>query len=205
MDIITGWTYKFRLTAPFSKFDGIYTVVRIMTFAEMVSDNVNLVETLYIPAGKTQADYELDVDTYRADKILKLVDPTDKSITRYIPAGLVAFVPDPNVKRYLMLALALNVGIFETSSELTTARNLIQEQLSKVVGVDELPKIIAIREKWLTADEYATVQQERNTTARETVNYFSENLRLQSEVDRQRALINKYEQLIVQLSQQPTG
>lgn len=205
MDIITGWTYKFRLTAPFSKFDGIYTVVRIMTFAEMVSDNVNLVETLYIPAGKTQADYELDVDTYRTDKILKLVDPTDKSITRYIPAGLVAFVPDPNVKRYLMLALALNVGIFETSSELTTARNLIQEQLSKVVGVDELPKIIAIREKWLTADEYATVQQERNTTARETVNYFSENLRLQAEVDRQRALINKYEQLIVQLSQQPTG
>ena len=201
MVIETGWTYKFQFSVPFDKFDGVYTVLRIMTYAEMIADDVDLAEQLYAPVGKTPAEYDTDSATYRLGKIYKLVDPTAADVTQYIPEVLLRTTPNPNVRKYSKLVVAVNLGAFADPAQLDWVRRTLHEQLVKMVGLPKSPDTISIGTVWLTDEEYQEIEAARQTAERTTVNYFSQTIAMQQEIDRLKALVQGYEATLLALHQ----
>ncbi len=191
-----NWTYKFSFVSDFSSLDGVYTVKKIYAYVELLDDNLSLLPT-YEAVGKTQADLENDVNMYRTQEIYKLVHPEDETIIWYIPEGLFSTVPNYNVKKYSDFAIALRVGIYPDEDKLIYVQNVLQQQLSAMLGFTNGPDIISVGEKWLTDEEYKDAVADREQAAKTVVNYFSENIELRKQIDHLKDRCNAYEEIII--------
>lgn len=204
-----GCAYSFSFRDKFSKYDGIYTVSRILTFDETLLDQIDL-SALYVDAGYTAEDYNTEVDTIdsskyprvpiREDKILKLQSVSDETVTRYIPFTICSTTPNPNIKQYHKLVLSLDLGTYDNMEDIDYITNVIQDTASKALGVSSTVDMFSYATVWMTEDAYADIQSERDTKKTEIINLFSENNRLRTELDKAKTLITKYETTIINLS-----
>lgn len=191
-----GTVYKFTFNAPFNNYDGIYTVLRIMTFDEVLSDNVNLLK-LYTDVGKTEDDFNEDINTIRADRILKLVDINDENNILHIPSFLSLYEPDPNVKQYASLAIGINLGVFDNIDELNIIKDLLESTIAKKYGIPDSAAVFSIKNIWMTDTEYAEAEAARAVNSRQLVNLYSENERLRRELESANVKIRYYEEKII--------
>lgn len=200
--IETSWTYKFQFITGFETLNDIYTVAAIMSFEEMLALNINLVQTLYTKVGKTQLDYEQDVQVYKGKKVYKLVlvgkkvNPKDPVIY-YIPEVLIDKIPDYNVKQYPDLVVALRLGAIDNAETIGYIKTVLQQQISKMFGITVTPDVISVDKIWMTTDDYAALEATRNTAMKEVVNWYSETVRLQGEIDKLKALIAAQQETIM--------
>lgn len=194
MNIELGWTYKFTFLKDFIIFNGVYTVIKIYTYAELIAEGINLYETLYSPAGKTETEFESDVVSYKQQRIYKLKNPDNPTEVLYVPEGILSEAPNFSVKKYAKLVVALNVGVYPNKEELDYVKDLLHEQLNTILGFANSPDVIAIQHQWYTDDEYKQLVEDREQ-AKQVVNYFSENLKLQKTNAELRATIAAYEKL----------
>lgn len=191
-----GTVYKFTFKSPFNMYDGIYTVLRIMTFDEVVEDNVNLLK-LYVDASLTEEDFDNDINTIRNDKILKLSTVNDDGNIVYIPMFLSLYEPDPNVKQYASLALGVNLGVFDNIEELNIIKHVIESTIAKKYGIPDSAAIFSINDIWMTDTEYAAIEHERAKYSKQLINLYSENERLRRELDSANIKIAYYEEKII--------
>ena len=209
MNLELGWTYSFKFTSDFSALEGIYTVVKIYAYDEFVSDGNNLYELLYTRVSKPEVDFEEDVKSYRNEKIYKLVNPDDLDDILYIPEGIIAEVPNFNIKKYAQLIIALNVGVYPNEDELEYAKSTMQEQLQGLLGFVNPPDVISIGQVWLTDDEYNDIvaEREKNKTkntcsldnGKYITNYFIENQKLLKQIGELTQMNSNYEKMFVDL------
>lgn len=191
-----GTTYAFEFTNNFATLNGIYTVLRVMTYDEMLEDSVDLRE-LYTAVGLTEADLEPQVQLFRADKILKLSSIVNSTIW-YIPHPLLNTEPDPNVREYYQLLLALDLGYYEQVKDIEYIKSVINDIAEKGLGLQSNPSdLFSHNSKWMTEIEYNELKDERDTNKQTIINLFSENNRLRDELERVNNLVIKYEQTIV--------
>ena len=201
MSVNVGWTYKFTFTNDFSSLNGVYSVVKIYTYDELINDGIDLNDGLYAHVGKTSEQLDSDVGLYRNEDIYKLVNPDDSAVVYYAPAPILMTIPDPNIAKYSKLVLGVNLGIFDNQEQLASVISTLQEILSKTVGIVETPQLFSVGHKWLTPDEYATIEAERITASREVVNYFSETQKLLETVSKQQTQISVLSNHIKNLSE----
>lgn len=199
MSVYVGNTYKFVLQSNFSELDGIYKVLRIMTYDETVSDQIDLME-LYVKHSKTAEDFENDLPVIRDTKVLKLQSVLDLSVV-HIPTNILQLEPDPSVQKYLHLSLGIDLGIFSTLDQVLYIKEVVHELINGGLGVDTEPVIIEIssRQKWMTTEEYDTLDSERRSKKERVINYYTENNRLRKELLSERAKVAAYEQILKQL------
>ncbi len=195
-----GTTYKFTFQAPFNQYDGIYHVLRIMTFDEVVADNVNLLK-LYTNVSKTEDDFNEDINTIRADRILKLINVEDETDILYIPMFLGLYEPDPNVKQYSSLAVALYLGVFDDVNELNAIKETLEATVAKKYGVPDSAAVFSIEEKWMTEAEYDQHVAERALNSNQLVNLYSEVHRLRRELESANTKIRYYEDKLIYMMQ----
>lgn len=194
-----GTVYKFVFISPFDTYNGVYTVLRIMTFDEVVSDGVDMVK-LYTSVGKTEEDYNEAVKTgLRYDDFLKLENIITKEIL-HVPFSLAELEPDPNIKEYNRVALAVDLGIFDNISDISFAKNTIDSTIAKGLGVEASSHTFSIEKVWMTLEEYNKEVEKRAEKKSTLVNLYSEVLRLRKELDSQNQKIAYYEDLLIQLN-----
>lgn len=190
MSVNVGWTYKFTFTNDFSSLNGVYSVVKIYTYDELINDGIDLNDGLYAHVGKTADNLDADVHLYRNEDIYKLVNPDDSAVIYYVPYPILMTIPDPNIKKYAKLVLGVNLGIFDNQDQLTSVISTLQEILSKTVGIEETPQLFSVGHKWLTPDEYSDIEAQRLTASREVVNYYSETQKLLDEISKKQTQID---------------
>lgn len=178
MSVNVGWTYKFTFTNDFTALNGVYTVVKIYSYDELINDGIDLAEGLYAYVGKTAADLDNDVATYRDTNIYKIVNPDDSAVMYYVPEPVILTIPDPNIARYSKLVLGVNLGIFDNEDQLNSVIATLNEILSKTVGLFDAPQLFTVGHSWLTPDEYAALEAARATDSREVVNFYSQTQQL---------------------------
>lgn len=196
MQLAVGWTYRFTFLPDFSSLDGIYTVVKIYSYAELLADGLDLQSGLYSKVGKTQDQLDSDIVNYRNNDILKLVNPDDANIIYYVPSPVLSSVPDPNIKKYAKLVVGINVGVYTSEEDLNYILDSISQQLQAVLGYTETPKVFSIGNVWLTQQEYETIVNARSATKTSTMNYYSENVKLRDQVTNLRAAIDQLQEFI---------
>jgi hypothetical protein len=203
MQLNVGWIYKFKFNVDFSSLDGIYTVLKIYTYDELLEDGLNLFDGLYTHVNKTESQLDTDSEYYRTQSIFKLVSPTDSSIVYYVPEGICSFVPDHNVKRYPVLALAFKFGACKDAEELTHIKSNVSELISKMFGITDAPLTMTVNDVYLTDEEYSQVVQDRRQNGIDIVNYFGENVELRKENARLAGIIAAYQAKLMSLTSNP--
>lgn len=201
---VVGGIYNFKFQTGYTKFDGVHKVVKIMTYAEYVSDGGDIFNDFYQPNQKTQEDLANTINGVMANDILKVIQPNYDTIeeTIYIPTYFLEETPDYNVAKYHKFGIVANVGVIGDPNNLNFMKDNITEAFESVLGITPDISFVALEEKWLTDAQYQEILAERDENKKKSYSYYRENLRLQKQLSQANTKINEYERLIINLKEQ---
>lgn len=201
---VVGGIYNFKFQTGYTKFDGVHKVVKIMTYAEYVSDGGDIFNDFYQPNQKTQEDLANTINGVMANDILKVIQPNYDTIeeTIYIPTYFLEETPDYNVSKYHKFGIVANVGVIGDPNNLNFMKDNITEAFESVLGITPDISFVALEEKWLTDAQYQEILAERDENKKKSYSYYKENLRLQKQLAQANTKINEYERLIINLKEQ---
>ena len=195
-----GITYSFTFTNEFAARNGIYTLVKLMTYDEYLADGGDLFGDVFSPVGLTGEDMNEAMDTIRASKMMKLVSPdsVEDTATIFMPTCYAEDNPDHNVSKYMRLGVTTYIGVTKDPALLNFMKEALTEYVQAVAGIDPKPQYVSVGNVWLTDQQYEDILAQRDESKLKIINYYSENARLQSTVAKLEERLKVYEELIVQ-------
>lgn len=194
-----GQTCRYTFIDSWSNLDGVYELVQQLSFTEIKENKIDLVKTTYTVANKTAADYENDLPTFTGQVFLKLINPTNENIV-YVPTVFIAKIPEYDIHIRTKLVLTLDLGVFNDIGEINTITNTVKSIISTSYGITAEPVIFSYGSEYLSDNEYAAIEDERELNKSQTVNYYSETQRLISELNEAKNKIIAYESLLKTLN-----
>lgn len=202
-----GVVYQFIFLPEFEQFNGIFRLVKLMTYDEYLEDGGNLLIDFFAPNGKSEEDMEKELPNIRNSKIMKLNLPgilgTEQEISSiFAPIIYLKETPDHNVSEYKKFGIVSFIGITDDVNDLDYVRDNIIEQFEASLGIKPDPKFMHVGTVWLTDIQYQEELKKRDETIKRTINYFSENKRLQKQLSQSNTKCNRYEELAVSLQKQ---
>jgi hypothetical protein len=200
MLVIPDYVYKFTFKSLLSVLNGIYKVLGVFSYSELFELNIDLFEVTYNANGLDGTIFEADINTIRSGEIIKIVSVDDSTIIRYIPAHMLAEIPDGSVNKYFNLGLAVNLGIFDDQDKLSTLKGEIEQIVSAMVGISDTTVIYTTKNTWMSVPEYQAIDATRNANISRISNHFVDKISLQKEIDSLRTKLNYYENALVSLT-----
>lgn len=158
-----GTTCLFKLTTKFASLDGIYTVNALAAFDDLIQSKVDFVTNLYTPAGLSKTDYATDYSTYSGSVVAVVSPVSDSTITYYFPEAVIRLMPDPTVKKYQNVYMAILIGAFKDTNTYTWIKTQIDDIVSSVTGTTNQTRFLANPDNdiWLTDSEYEALEATR--------------------------------------------
>lgn len=191
---------KFTFVEKFSALNGVYRVVKKMTYEQARTENIDFYKFLYNPVGLTKEDYSKDLDNYVNDTVLQLIDLKQQN-TIYLYTSLLKSVPDPTVKTYDQVILGINLGYFKNATDYEWIKSEFVEYIKQRLGSDGDAKFFAKQENkvWLTDQEYQQIEDKRKTNIKNAMSVFQKNEELQNEIINLRNIIKTYDDLLTRV------
>lgn len=190
-----GYTYKFQFVKKFEGLNGVYTIAKIYSWAEVVKDQLSIYESIYSPLKISQEEYNKDIQEYRDVSILKLVSPINgKEI--YVPQSILSPLPLYTVKEYQNLVLFLPLGIYDDEEGLDYLVNQVCEEIHGTLGITETPRITTVGKSYLTTEEYREITERRDADKTSVLNWFSETIKLKEENNKLKAQLAGYKKIV---------
>lgn len=195
----TGIVYKFTFETGFENSNGVFKLVKLMTYDEYLNDGGNILQDFYIPNNKTEDDLNKELSVIRESRIMKLQTPNElgEVSSYFAPLSHLKCTPDHNVKQYAKLGIITYIGVVGEGELLDYATTNIKEQFEAALGITTEPKLVNIESVWLTDTEYREEVAKRDESKKKILNYYSENLKLNVEVTSLKTKLKKYEELLL--------
>ena len=193
MRTVVDYVYSFKFKSALSALDGIYKVISILSYDELVRLNIDLAATTYSPNSLDDVAFEADMDQIRVGQIVKLESVNDANNVQYIPEHLFSEIPDGSIQKYLRLGLAVDLGTFDDADRVSTIKSEMEQTVAAMVGVNSKALIYTISDTWMSASDYQTIDNIRNVTITQVSNHFTDKMALQRQVDSLKTLIKYYE------------
>ena len=194
--------YYFTFNAEFSKLNGTYVVKQILAYDEFMKLGIDLSTTLYSKVDKDPSTFDEYSLAYRESQVYKLFDILDEEETDpiYIPSTLLALLPNPDVKQYGKLIIALDLGVYANKEEFEYIINTMQEIISASTGITSKIQVIENGTQWMLESDYKKLEEERATIKKGITNYYSATVTLQKQLDSLKTQLIEYEKLLIELS-----
>ena len=193
MLIAVNYSYEFSMNSELSAWDGIYTVNSILSYADMLTQNLDLFALTYKPNNLTQDNFNGDLAQIRTERIIKMTSVTSATLVRYIPEHFFNKIPDGSVQKYFHLGLAIDLGTFADANQLNALRSDVEEVVAAMAGVSNKTVVYTIDNKWMTEAEYAAIDTTRKAAITRVQNNFTDKLALTNQVAALKTLITYYE------------
>ena len=193
MLLATNFVYDFKFKSNLFTYDGIYRVSAILSYAEMLSLNLDLFKITYKPNNLNESAFNADLDQIRVGKIAKLISVIDEAKIIYIPEHMFDKVPDGSVQKYLRLGLAVDLGIYDDAESLSVLRSEIEQVVETMLGVTKKTVVYTVNDEWMTTSEYAELDDARKLAITRVSNHYTDKLSLIKQVDSLKTLIKYYE------------
>jgi len=166
MRIIPHYIYGFKFKHPFNTdtYNGIYKVLAVYSFDEMLLNEIDLFAETYEPLGLTKEDdYFPVLADIKKGKIYKLVKLNEEyEIIFYVPEYLIDGIPDASVKKYYDFGIASHIGIFDDPAKLETLKNDIQDLIAYHTGIKDSTSVVySIKEAWQPVKDYQELENAR--------------------------------------------
>lgn len=199
-----GQAYNFTLNAKYSYANGIYRVKKLMTYEEYVNSRHNILEAFYSPGDLTQEDVDQDLPYLRTSVIIEVGAPDEDSstIVECIPLCFVYDTPDHNVHRYHKFGLITYCGLTNNIDQFDYLKENVKNMFSACLGISPDPFWVDVGYVWMTEAEYEAQQSHQEEQAKQVVNYYTENIRLQAQYNSVNVKFNSYEEIILNQEQQ---
>ena len=197
--LVLNWTYKFKFEEDFDRLNGVYKVVKIYSFNELLVDQVNLFEEFYSLSKNpiTEAEFERDrLPIIRTRPIFKIESVIDANIVHYIPEQEITFAPDPHVNPYKDLILSWRYGACKEAEEIEFAKNQVNELVEGLFGSVDSPLTVAIGTVWLTDTEFQEIQNDRVLHKTLIMNFYKSNIEHLNTIAALRGRIQALEDII---------
>ena len=184
-------TCKFSFADMFNTLDGIYTVTSIYSMDELRAIEVNLLDEIFKPLGIDVAVYDTDTEKIESSSVFRLKHAMTSNIV-YMPNCYFKTMPDPNVRRYMRLGLAVDIGIFDEPETVAWIKNQLFQVLESV-GVVSVPELFEVEYVWLTNDDYTDIKEARDSASSGPKTHFESKQELLAENTRLKTVIKNYE------------
>lgn len=162
--VTPGVVAKYVFSDPFDSLNGVYKLMRIMSFDDTLALGVDLV-SLYESVGSTEEQYNIDYPTIYPHNVVSLMDVTlltdIEATPLIIPEYFINGVPDTNVNEYSDLAFSVHLGIFKDTDKVAWLKNEMQQFVAALTGSTSDAIDYEIDTKWLTDIEYAAIEDAR--------------------------------------------
>ena len=202
LKLTVGVVYKFYFQEGYNVVDGVYRLMKIMTFDEALRENADLLHDFYLPNSKDITDYQADLPAIRESRILKLNDmerEINSPMVRFVPEDFLACIPNHNVQQYISFGIISDIGLVKDVITLEYVRDNIVDQISYATGLDIDPKFVSLSQTWMTTKEFEDMIYAREKDKKQVINYFTEARRLEKRLLVADQQTHVYEQLATQL------
>jgi len=193
-----GETCKFVFKPIYSSLDGIYVVLNMAKLQTYIDDGVNIIDT-YKKANLDETQFETDYPNIKDSYFYKLQDVEDEENIIYVTDYFYSKLPNPNVHEYMRLALVYDIGIYNDADKVDWIKNHIKQEILANTGIDIDPELYELSSVWMTEAEYDQIEENRQENITNVNNHYADKLKLIEEVNRLKALVNAYEQTIINL------
>jgi hypothetical protein len=133
MQIAINTNYHFEFDDRFSILNSIYFVERVLTYNDLVNEEIDLFEGLYALIGMSQPTYESELSRYINDVFYKLRDSNTHKVL-WVPESIILGYPNPNVFEYSKVQLLTNLGTFDDPDTLLAIQNIIADTIKANLG-----------------------------------------------------------------------
>lgn len=147
-----------ELTTP-DEFAGIYRVEKIVSYADVLANAIDIYQNIYVPCNVPQEVYQQDEAKFSTQPFYKLVNPNLVSQVYYVPEFIIVGVPDPGVCQYNQMALTVNLGIYASDDKVLydvqdILKRILQARVGLPAAVAENIKLVSYNEKWCTREYF---------------------------------------------------
>lgn len=201
-----GTTCLFTFTTPFASLNGIYVIMRTMTFETALATGVNFVASLYTPAGLSAGQYTSDASSYANQTVLQIQSVAATKQILYIPIGVLSQVPDPTVKRYSDVYLSIHIGPFADETVYTWIAGQLNDIASSVTGNTDTAQFYSnpADDVYLTHGAYAALSETRAANIKTITPLSVQKESLFKYIETLQAKVAAYEKTIIALHTQNT-
>jgi len=193
MLIAVNYSYEFDMNSTLSALNGIYTVNSILSYADMLVQDLDLFALTYKPNNLTQDNFNSDLEKIRTERIVKMTSVTNAALVLYIPEHFFSKVPDGSVQKYLQLGLAVDLGIFADADQLSAIRSEVEQIVAAMAGVSNKTVVYTVKNKWMTTTEYDVIDTARKAAVTRVQNNYTDKVALTNQVAALKTLITYYE------------
>lgn len=186
----------FTVGAPFSVTASvIYNVEAVRSIPDMIQQNEDPLNDIYLPAGLTEDDYKNDVK----EGVYIVTLSSEEEAPKYIPTTYILTIPDDTAIPYSYIVVSANCGALPATvtDELTQAVQEVKDILSNLVGVSVDVKIATAPSAGSVSYEQHLINEAQRKNAivsRETV--YAQNISLLAENAKLKEVIAYYEQKV---------
>ncbi len=159
-----------------------YQVTNIRTIRDMVDDDIDVLNGLYIAEGLTKDQYLTDLANNEI--IITLVAPNGAYY--YIPANMIISIPDISGVKYVEKTIGINLGALPKNIEIDFIKDEISELIKDRLGI--IPKIVIVD----TSEEYIFTYEESETKEKTRKANIGNSLSLQARYNK---LLTAYNEL----------
>ena len=197
-----GATCLFTFSTPFATLNGVYTIVKTMTFETALGAGVDFVSSLYTPAGRTQENYASEYTSFSGQTVLQLQGVgSSAAVTYYAPLGVLSQIPDPTVKRYSDVYLAIKIGAFNDEATYTWLKGELDDLVSSVTGNTDTAQFYSnpSDDVYLTQSQYNALVAARAANIKTIAPLSVQNQALQNQIDTLQTMVNSYRTALLAL------
>jgi len=201
----TDTTCLFEFIAKFETLDGVYRIIAETTFSNSVSSGIDFYNNLYLPAGLTKTEFAADYEGYKKDRICVLQSVTDNTVIYYIPESIIRTVPDPTVREFFPLVLAVDLGVQKNPQAVLPVIEEITDLIKDSLGSENAVRLVTNPDKkvYLTEAQYVTLEAAREANKQVLVPTRVQLKQEQDKVTLLTAKVAAYEALIESLGIAP--
>jgi hypothetical protein len=192
-----GEVCKFTFKPIYNSLDGIYKVLSISKLQEYIDDGVNIIDT-YKATDLDEIQFEIDYPNIKDSYFLKIQNVLDENVY-YVTDHFYSKLPNPNIHEYLRLAFVYDLGIYNNTDNIEWIKNHIKQEILSTTGIETDPELYELESVWLTEAEYSTIEAGREANKDNVNNHYTDKLKLIEENNRLKALVQAYEQTIINL------
>lgn len=146
----------------FSGLDGFYRLLKVTTVDTALAEGQDFVTGVFARVGLDESAYNEAWPTLAGGTCLWLQDVNDATQpTLVVPDGLLDRLPDPMVKRCLQLYVAIDLGLIADPAKISYVVTQLNDHAAAVVGVENLARLMANGEQWVTQTQYEALEAER--------------------------------------------
>ena len=190
--IAVNYTYNFVLNSELASLNGIYTVNSILSYSDMLAQNLDLFSLTYKPNSLTQDQFNVDLPTIRKERIVKMTSVISSAVV-YVPEHFFEDIPDGSVQKYLQLGLAIDLGIFADPVQLNALRTEVEEIVAAMTGLSNKTVVYTVKNRWMTTAAYNIIAATRESALTRVKNNYTDKLALTAQVASLQTLLAYYE------------